>query len=41
LPRLNIIGEMVIDPARIAQVGNLDANHLKRMRIIRLALVAG
>jgi hypothetical protein len=41
LPGLDIVGEVVIDPAGISKVGNLDADDVAPCRLIDLALIAG
>lgn len=39
LSRLNVVGKVVVDPASIAQICNLDADNVEGVRIFRLALV--
>lgn len=41
LPGLDVVGEVMIDPAGIAQVRNLDTDKLKRLRVLGLTLLAG
>ena len=40
LSGLNIIGEVVIHPTCITEIGNLDADYVKRMGILGLPLLA-
>ena len=41
LPRLDIVREVVVDPAGVAEVRNFNADDIERVRIIRLPLLAG
>lgn len=42
LPRLDIIREVVVNPARVAQISNLDTDDLEiEAYVLSLALLAG
>jgi hypothetical protein len=41
LPRLDIVGEVVIHPTCVTEIGNLDVDDIQSVSVVRLALVAG
>jgi hypothetical protein len=38
---LDIVGEVVVDPASVPEVGNLDADNVAGLHVVCLALLAG
>ena len=40
MPGLDVIGEVVVGPAGVAQVRNLDADNVKGVRVLGFALLA-
>lgn len=40
MPGLDIVGEVMVDPAGITQIRNLDADNVKRMSVLGFALLA-
>jgi hypothetical protein len=38
---LDIVGEVVVDPASVPEVGNLDADDVAGLHVVCLALLAG
>lgn len=40
LPRLDVVREVVVNPARVTKIGNLHADNLEVERLLDLALLA-